>query len=75
MDKGKLPKNTRDSTYILAELVEEVANQTGLTKKASREAVDGIISAERFEIYIISYTISYNTPFSFYHYLSVSSCI
>jgi len=28
-----------------AELVEEVANQTGLTKKASREAVDGIISA------------------------------
>ena len=28
-----------------AELVEEVANQTGLTKKASREAVDAIISA------------------------------
>ena len=28
-----------------AELVEEVANQTGLTKKVSREAVDVIISA------------------------------
>jgi len=28
-----------------AELVEEVANQTGLAKKTSREAVDGIISA------------------------------
>ena len=28
-----------------AELVEEVANQTGLTKKTSREAVDVIISA------------------------------
>jgi len=28
-----------------AELVEEVANQTGITKKASREAVDAIISA------------------------------
>jgi len=28
-----------------AELVQEVANQTGLTKKVSREAVDGIISA------------------------------
>jgi len=28
-----------------AELVEEVANQTGLTKKASRETVDAIISA------------------------------
>jgi len=28
-----------------AELVEEVGNQTGLTKKVSREAVDGIISA------------------------------
>ena len=27
-----------------AELAEEVANQTGLTKKASREAVDAIIS-------------------------------
>ena len=27
-----------------AELVEEVANQTGLTKKASREAVDGVTS-------------------------------
>jgi len=28
-----------------AELVEEVANQTGLTKKTSREAVEVIISA------------------------------
>jgi len=28
-----------------AELVEEVADQTGLTRKTSREAVDGIISA------------------------------
>jgi len=28
-----------------AELVKKVANQTGLTKKTSREAVDGIISA------------------------------
>ena len=28
-----------------AELVGEVANQTGLTKKASREAVDAVISA------------------------------
>ena len=28
-----------------AELVEEVANQTGLTKKTPREAVDAIISA------------------------------
>jgi len=28
-----------------ADLVEEVANQTGLTKKASREAVDAVISA------------------------------
>jgi len=28
-----------------AELVQEVANQTGLTKKTSREAVDAIISA------------------------------
>jgi len=28
-----------------AELVEEVANQTGLTKRTSREAVDAIISA------------------------------
>jgi len=28
-----------------AELVEEVADQTGLTKKASREVVDAIISA------------------------------
>ena len=28
-----------------AELVEEVADQTGLTKKVSREAVDAIISA------------------------------
>jgi len=28
-----------------AELVEEVANQTALTKKVSREAVDAIISA------------------------------
>jgi len=28
-----------------ADLVEEVANQTGLTKKVSREAVDAIISA------------------------------
>lgn len=28
-----------------AELVEEVANQTGLTKKVSREAVDAVISA------------------------------
>ena len=28
-----------------AELVEEVANQTGLAKKTSREAVDAIISA------------------------------
>lgn len=28
-----------------AQLLEEVANQTGLTKKTSREAVDGIISA------------------------------
>jgi len=28
-----------------ADLVEEVVNQTGLTKKASREAVDAIISA------------------------------
>jgi len=28
-----------------AELVEEVANQTGLTKRVSREAVDAIISA------------------------------
>jgi len=28
-----------------AELVEKVANQTGLTKKTSREAVDAIISA------------------------------
>ena len=27
-----------------AELVEEVANQTGLTKNVSREAVDGVIS-------------------------------
>jgi len=27
------------------ELVQEVANQTGLTKKTSREAVDAIISA------------------------------
>ncbi len=27
-----------------AELVEEVANQTGLTKKASREAVDAVTS-------------------------------
>jgi len=27
-----------------AELVEEVANQTGLTKKTSREAVDAVIS-------------------------------
>ena len=28
-----------------AELVEEVANQTGLTKKVSRDAVDAVISA------------------------------
>ena len=28
-----------------AELVEEVTNQTGLTKKTSREAVDAVISA------------------------------
>jgi DNA-binding protein HU-beta len=28
-----------------AELVEEVANQTGLTKKTSREAVNAVISA------------------------------
>jgi len=28
-----------------AELVEEVANQTGLTKRTSREAVDAVISA------------------------------
>jgi len=28
-----------------AELVEKIANQTGLTRKTSREAVDGIISA------------------------------
>jgi len=28
-----------------AELVEEVANETGLTKKTSREAVDAVISA------------------------------
>ena len=28
-----------------AELVEKIADQTGLTKKTSREAVDGIISA------------------------------
>jgi len=28
-----------------AELVEEVANQTGLTKKASREAVDAVTSS------------------------------
>jgi nucleoid DNA-binding protein len=28
-----------------AELVEEVANQTGLTKKTSREAVDAVTSA------------------------------
>ena len=28
-----------------AELVEEVANQTGLTKRTSREAVDAIVSA------------------------------
>ena len=28
-----------------AELVEEVADQTGLTKKVSREAVDAVISA------------------------------
>ena len=28
-----------------ADLVEKVANQTGLTKKTSREAVDAIISA------------------------------
>ncbi len=28
-----------------AELVEEVANQTGLTKKVSREAVNAVISA------------------------------
>ena len=28
-----------------AELVEEVANQTGLTKRTSREAVDAMISA------------------------------
>jgi len=28
-----------------AELVEEVSDQTGLTKRTSREAVDGIISA------------------------------
>ena len=28
-----------------AQLVEEVANQTGLTKRTSREAVDAIISA------------------------------
>jgi len=28
-----------------AELAEKVADQTGLTKKTSREAVDGIISA------------------------------
>jgi len=28
-----------------AELVEEVTNQTGLTKKVSREAVDAVISA------------------------------
>jgi len=28
-----------------ADLVEEVTNQTGLTKKASRKAVDAIISA------------------------------
>ncbi|UCG94913.1 MAG: HU family DNA-binding protein, partial [Candidatus Aerophobus sp.] len=27
------------------ELVEKIANQTGLTRKTSREAVDGIISA------------------------------
>ena len=27
-----------------AELVEEVANQTGLTKKVSREAIDAVIS-------------------------------
>jgi len=27
-----------------AELVQEVANQTGLTKKTSREAVDGVTS-------------------------------
>jgi len=28
-----------------AELVEEVANQTGLTRKVSREAIDAVISA------------------------------
>jgi len=28
-----------------AQLVEEVANQTGLTRKTSREAVDAVISA------------------------------
>jgi len=28
-----------------AELVEQVANQTGLTKKISREAIDAMISA------------------------------
>ncbi len=28
-----------------AELVEEVANQTGLTKKVSREAIDAVTSA------------------------------
>ncbi|GAH63541.1 unnamed protein product, partial [marine sediment metagenome] len=33
------------NTMNKAELVQEVANQTGLTKKVSREAVDGIISA------------------------------
>ena len=30
-----------------AELVQEVANQTGLTRKTSREAVDAIISSIR----------------------------
>jgi len=28
-----------------AELVEQIANQTGLTKKVSREAIDAVISA------------------------------
>jgi hypothetical protein len=35
----------REDEMNKAELVEEVANQTGLAKKTSREAVDGIISA------------------------------
>jgi len=33
-----------------AELVQEIANQTGLTRKISREAVDAIISAITYSL-------------------------